>query len=812
MPDLAATTPQTVEYWDIPAPIGNLVRLVGIQWKKVVDWDFWWLVSNTQERLWDILLDFGYHAEGFLNLQHSQEISVWALQAAVLEAYKKCIQEPRPKHTTTIVVPRTLAQKSDVRVALNALRQSRTYNEFKHIKIWRLPHTQAREKLTEAFCSVDANWYTILCRIFRFNNPGAMSWTGAIQSQPLRDFLCDYVFCVPREEWEDTNTLPRKPRIPKKPEGLDETDDLVWIFFHGNESVTAVTETLQLARLCDISEKECTSRLMKLGLIPWGEVRKKRPYTKRTPRIKLTEPESTVDIIRPASFIEDTTVAPDADTESGDWVSPESSPALAPPEKPLRIRPAHSDIPAHIASYEWLVSWLQEEWQVSLVHSLKNTLGWAKARLTAHRSLEAMIFWDFGIGRIEPIILQLVKFFDPQKELADFIAELREYKAPEKPKVQIPVPRAVPAPPVLPRTITPVPATVHLTVFGILVPTQKSYEWFLAWSRGQTNIVQTLHDFCTDFLALSGTIRAPGSMDIVKKFGSNSEMWKFLTEGARLKGSVTDMWQVALDIAQIDLSTLHVAAAPSPNPVTPSPVPEEPPTPEKILQRTPPLARVVQKSLEDQMLDLMMEAEENKVGMRYVRPIADAYMNGEYKRAGDEYEKFKALEWKDDEPDDSENNAAVSLYNTLLELKKKRHEAQQPVSILGLILELCGYEFEEDPLCDYKIEHHWEKRLGQLLVDSGVTSEQLQAWLNQPTVSDLIGALRQIQINIPLGCTKWLQWQEKASLETNLAQFMESLIAHDHLWEKKWSWQIDIKELKKKLRHIKFPEPEGEAE
>lgn len=162
-------------------------------------------------------------------------------------------------------------------------------------------------------------------------------------------------------------------------------------------------------------------------------------------------------------------------------------------------------------------------------------------------------------------------------------------------------------------------------------------------------------------------------------------------------------------------------------------------------------------------------------------------MNGEYKKAGDAYEQFRALEWRDNESDDSENNAAVSLYNTLVRLQKKRHEAKQPISILGLIVELCGYEFEEDPLYDYKIEHHWEERIGQLLADSEVTSEQVQVWLNQPTVSGVLGELRQIQLHIPLGHTKWLQWQEKASLETNLAQCMESLIAHDHLGEKRWN-------------------------
>lgn len=57
----------------------------------------------------------------------------------------------------------------------------------------------------------------------------------------------------------------------------------------------------------------------------------------------------------------------------------------------------------------------------------------------------------------------------------------------------------------------------------------------------------------------------------------------------------------------------------------------------------------------------------------------------------------------------------IDFYNTLFELHKKRHAVQQPVSIFGLILEVLERknitEAHEDPLYDYKIEHHWEERI-----------------------------------------------------------------------------------------------------
>lgn len=67
---------------------------------------------------------------------------------------------------------------------------------------------------------------------------------------------------------------------------------------------------------------------------------------------------------------------------------------------------------------------------------------------------------------------------------------------------------------------------------------------------------------------------------------------------------------MALDIAQIDLSALRVASQ-SATPALPQ-VQVEPPTPATIPKKNPPPVPVVQKSLDDQMLDLMIEAQENK--------------------------------------------------------------------------------------------------------------------------------------------------------------------------------------------------------
>lgn len=89
-----------------------------------------------------------------------------------------------------------------------------------------------------------------------------------------------------------------------------------------------------------------------------------------------------------------------------------------------------------------------------------------------------------------------------------------------------------------------------------------------------------------------------------------------------------------------------------------------------------------------------------------------------------------------------------------------------------------------------------------------MTPEQVNGWLEKGSVSEIAEELRKINIHVPLGHARWVQWQEKIALETTLWQFIESLIAHDHHGDKKWNGQSDLKEWKKKIRHIRFPEPE----
>lgn len=102
-------------------------------------------------------------------------------------------------HNTTTIAPR-MYDVSDVRVALAALRESPDFERLKQEKIWLLATLDLKNKLESTLYNAKCHWYMILIRIMRFHDPKAVNG-AVIAINPLRDFLCDYVFGVPREEF-----------------------------------------------------------------------------------------------------------------------------------------------------------------------------------------------------------------------------------------------------------------------------------------------------------------------------------------------------------------------------------------------------------------------------------------------------------------------------------------------------------------------------------------------------------------------------------------------------------------------------------
>lgn len=120
----------------------------------------------------------------------------------VREMYQQLIELPPKSDDVTLVVQRTLRDNSDMRVAIRALRGSPDYQSLREGSVWTLGANKLRQRLTESICSGDSNWYMILARIIRYQDKDrdkkGMIGTGVISTPVLRNFLCDYVFCVPR--------------------------------------------------------------------------------------------------------------------------------------------------------------------------------------------------------------------------------------------------------------------------------------------------------------------------------------------------------------------------------------------------------------------------------------------------------------------------------------------------------------------------------------------------------------------------------------------------------------------------------------
>ncbi len=119
------------------------------------------------------------------------------------------------------------------------------------------------------------------------------------------------------------------------------------------------------------------------------------------------------------------------------------------------------------------------------------------------------------------------------------------------------------------------------------------------------------------------------------------------------------------------------------------------------------------------------------------------------------------------------------------------------------MFDLLGSPFTEADRALY-VPYVWEERIGELLVEFGITETKLNELLHESSLIILTERLRAIPLHVPQGVLKWAGYDEKECLETNLYHILEELMRHDHRGST-WNGKVEIKELKAKLRHIKFP-------
>ncbi len=200
---------EIVRAGSLPTPLFQLLRRVsttvsdiGLERVEVVR-------ASIVTWLKNILLDSGLsesHVDETIDwLEHSlvDTIPLWIaqIQTSIRETYESCINWVQSAGGKPIlVVDKKLHSDADVRISLRILRDSGVFGQLKHDKIWTLSSAELRKRLESSPCSIETcHWYMILSRIVRYKMPENMISAGMIAADPLRNFLCDYVFCVPRE-------------------------------------------------------------------------------------------------------------------------------------------------------------------------------------------------------------------------------------------------------------------------------------------------------------------------------------------------------------------------------------------------------------------------------------------------------------------------------------------------------------------------------------------------------------------------------------------------------------------------------------
>lgn len=144
-------------------------------------------------------------------------------------------------------------------------------------------------------------------------------------------------------------------------------------------------------------------------------------------------------------------------------------------------------------------------------------------------------------------------------------------------------------------------------------------------------------------------MKEPGIFDIRKTFQDGSDGWKLLVCGSKLRHQL-DITQVLLDICDIKSEPVPVVIL-APKAAQPT-----------VVKKNPPVSQIpkVEKNTEEQILDLLIVIEENKVGMKMLRSIADDYISRRFQQAQELYEQLQS----------SRDTDLMGIWKALCELQK----------------------------------------------------------------------------------------------------------------------------------------------
>lgn len=468
-------------------------------------------------------------------------------------------------------------------------------------------------------------------------------------------------------------------------------------------------------------------------------------------------------------------------------VMPNSIPAPTPRPVPVRVRPLDERIPNDtIQSYRDLIAWVREgNQELHQFQILTKTFAKRNIKDIEDREITG---W-FAVRTLPWAIILLVKYFEPQKPLSEFLRDIcppqvwntqTSVLCTNKPSKSLArlnlaqafaspsLPQTPQTPPVQKKSVDAQPEPKWLKD-GTVIPEFEGYEDFIYWASKLPTVVESLGRFLE---GRRDNLASLDSLNTMSYFREWADERAILILGTRLSQHKNHL-QTLLAICTFDEKdadeTTHAVQK------------------EVIVE-----AEEIQDP-ETGYLTVLDTIQQNSHWMALIRRICDAHMSGRYDKA---WEAYKAIaEAETDE---------TGVWDELLELKKikqKLPNSWAKKSVFELMFEVCGYKLtQENDIPIYTIKYEWEERLGTLL--SRQVKDDLLEIYDLPA---LLEALRKIPLRVPCGHKEWFSWQEKMASESNLLAFLEGLIWPEYKGRKWWDGKIEIDEYKKKLKKIQFP-------
>ncbi len=457
------------------------------------------------------------------------------------------------------------------------------------------------------------------------------------------------------------------------------------------------------------------------------------------------------------------------------------------------VRPICEQIPKDkTETYADLLIWLWHPEQADIFRSFHGVLQRCRKNTWYHTlPLDTQIFGSYTSGSIWSQILLLVRYFDRGKTFEKFIEETWPSPLAPKPKPLRPPPsftRPIPPPlpewpPVVPLVEPEAPAIKPppVLLFGLSIPEFSDYKAFIAWASREDKIVEPLITFYSAFRESPKQAVKPGSLDLIRLW-RDSDAWKLLLYGSRLRQQ-TDMGQVLLDICDIreEILPVHLTGTPEPD-----------------------LGKEIAPEFEELDIDtaylqLLDTVQKNQKWIEKIRALCALHTGCNYAEFVRALNTFRTTEIWD----------AVSNLCGIANEVGERDEGSsfKEKSSLQVLFGFAWHEFRDEDRTPYLQYPDWKSRIGELLVNRGHTADEIHEIITLGN-TEMDTCLKRILLQVPLKKKHWVGYEEENAAEVSLYAVVVELVRLDKSGQKKYDGKVEHKEIRSKLKHIKFPEEE----